>query len=225
MIYFVQGVITQRIKIGYARHPKKRVGSLQSESPDELKLLGQMHGEMEDETALHEQFMQYRLHGEWFKPDILPQVLEILHKDAADPRPPKLNVIVSGDSDFRDQAIVWQALDELHARDAKRPISWLILGGGTRPVEGATWVWANQHKVRVYGYHLKWAKYGMGAGSKVNKQLIGALFDTKLLLVFCAAKASPTTNDLIRRATKARIEIVRKQIEEPRPVMPMQVPS
>jgi hypothetical protein len=224
VIYFVQGIITQRIKIGYARHPKKRVASLQSESPDELKFLGQMHGEMEDEAALHEQFKRHRLHGEWFKPDVLPQVLEILHKDAADPRPPKLNVIVSGDGDFRDEALVRQALDELHAKDPKRPISWVLLGGGARPVEEAAWAWASQHNVRVYGYDLKWGRYGKGAGSRVNKQLISAMFDTKILLVFLAAKVSPTTQDLLRRATKARLEVVRKGGHEARPVTPLQMP-
>ena len=90
---------------------------MQSESPDELRLLGSMHGELDDEAALHQLFEGLRLHGEWFKPDILPQVLEILRRDAADPRPQRLNVIVSGDSEFRDEALVRQALDELHARN------------------------------------------------------------------------------------------------------------
>ena len=175
-------------------------------SPDVLKFIGQMNGELDDEAALHERFKQFRLHGEWFKPEVLPHVQEILRKDAADPRPPRLNVIVSGDSDFRDEALVRQKLDQLHAKDPKRPISWVILGGCTRPVEGAAYFWAQQHKVRVYGYELDWGKYGRGPYAKVNRQLVKAIFDTKaparLLRPTRSARRPPS---LIRRATKAKL--------------------
>src|SRR5262249_23292349 len=140
MIYFVQNPWNQQIKIGYAKNPKKRLAGLRTANP-ELQLLGQMHGELEDEAALNEQFEKHRLDGEWFKPDILPEVMAIIARDAADPRPPKLNVIVSGDSDFRDAALVRQALDELQARDAKRPIAWVILGGYDRPVDQIARFW------------------------------------------------------------------------------------
>jgi hypothetical protein len=210
MNYFLQGVITQRIKIGYAKDTKKRLAGLHSANADDLKLLGEMNGELDDEEALLEQFAKYKLHGEWFKPDIYPQVMAILAKDAANPRPPRLNVIVSGDSDFRDDALVRQALNELHTKDAKRPISWLLLGGWDRSVDMAARAWATEHGVKICNYAPNWGKHGKGAGSKVNQQLVRAIFDTKLLLVFLAAQVSPTTTDLIRRATKARIEVVRK---------------
>jgi hypothetical protein len=212
MIYFIQSSVTQHIKIGYAKNSKKRLAGLQSANADQLKLLGEINGELEDELEFHEQFAKERLHGEWFKGDILPRVQEILARDAANPRPPKLNVIVSGDSDFRDDALIRQALDELDSKDAKRPISWVLLGGWDRFVDRIARAWANAHNVRIYQYAPKWSKYGKGAGSKVNRQLICARFDTKLLLVFLAAKVTPTTQDLIRRATKARIEVVKKGV-------------
>src|SRR6516164_4078853 len=81
VIYFIQSTMTRHIKIGYAKNPKKRLSGLQTSNADQLKLLGQVNGEMDDEAAFHEEFAKFRLHGEWFKEDIYQQVMAILAKD------------------------------------------------------------------------------------------------------------------------------------------------
>lgn len=70
MVSFVRSTATRHTKIGCARSPEKRLAGLQTSTADELKLLGEMDGEPDDEAALHEQSAAYRLHGEWFKGDI-----------------------------------------------------------------------------------------------------------------------------------------------------------
>lgn len=73
MIYFVQ-CNAGPIKIGYVegRKPEdvvKRVGSLQTGNPYELKLLGVMEGKTGTEKSLHVRFQDIRIRGEWFQPD------------------------------------------------------------------------------------------------------------------------------------------------------------
>src|SRR5262245_34291022 len=122
MIYFTQDTQTKAIKIGYSKNPKKRRSGLQTATPGELILLGAIHGGLEHERGYHDKFSQYRLHGEWFRGDILPAVLEIIAKNPID-RPPPSNVLIVGDSDFRDHALVSQALNDLHA---KNPVAWVV---------------------------------------------------------------------------------------------------
>jgi Meiotically up-regulated gene 113 len=136
MIYFIRSVTTRHIKIGYSKKPVKRQAGLQSSNADRLEMIGQMHGDPPDEADLHERFRDHRLHGEWFGGDIQPQVAAILSADVLDPRLMRLNVIVSGDRDFRDDALVRRSLDELHAKDPRRPISFVPMGDLDREVHG-----------------------------------------------------------------------------------------
>jgi YspA, cpYpsA-related SLOG family/Meiotically up-regulated gene 113 len=212
MIYFIRSITTQHIKIGYSKKPMKRLTGLQSSNADRLELLGQLHGDPPDEADLHQRFREHRLHGEWFSCNILPQVLSILAADKSNPRPMRLNVIVSGDRDFRDDALVQRSLDELHAKDPKRPISWVLVGDLQRPVHCAAWNWAKAQRVEAYFYEPNWARYQRGAGTKVNKQLVKAQFDSKILLVFHSEKEDSLTAGLIKLATKAGIEIVRRGV-------------
>ena len=66
MIYFIQGNITKKIKIGVSENAEKRIKDLRAASPDELILLGYAVGNSEEERTLHQRFDAYRLHGEWF---------------------------------------------------------------------------------------------------------------------------------------------------------------
>lgn len=233
MIYFIQNTVTKAIKIGYSKNPKKRLDSLQTATPDKLTLLGAIQGGLEHETAFHERFAKYALQGEWFKGDILREVLDIIAKDAANPQKPKTNVIVAGDSDSffmwssnkqqmanrnKLEALVSQALSEIHANTS---IAWVITGG-ERLLEQFAWQWASQNKVEVYRYYPKWGRYGRGGGSKVGQQMLRSMFDPKLLLVFLGQKVSSSTQTLIKRAEKARIEVVKRTIYEP---MPIDAPS
>jgi hypothetical protein len=123
VIYFTQDTVTKAVKIGYSKNPKNRRAGLQSSNAHPLVLLGEMHGGLEHERALHEKFASFRLHGEWFKGDVLPAVLQIIARNPTD-RPPPMNVLVVGDADFtpgpfhrpENHPLVFRALDEQHAK-------------------------------------------------------------------------------------------------------------
>jgi len=69
MIYFIQQGTKGPIKIGYTSGGiKKRMESLQTASPDKLRLLTTSEGTERDETILHRRFRADKLHGEWFYP-------------------------------------------------------------------------------------------------------------------------------------------------------------
>jgi hypothetical protein len=65
--YFIQGRMTEFIKIGKASDVKKRLLALRIGSPDELVLLAQIDGDQE--RKLHKRFSADRHHGEWFFPN------------------------------------------------------------------------------------------------------------------------------------------------------------
>lgn len=67
MIYFLQGEITRRIKIGFTtRFIHSRMGALQIGSPDKLVFLGAHPGDERTEYELHNRFREVYSHGEWF---------------------------------------------------------------------------------------------------------------------------------------------------------------
>jgi hypothetical protein len=79
MIYFLKDTVTQEIKIGYSKKsPKQRLRDCQTGNAHKLILLGTVTGRREDEDCFHGRFAQHRLEGEWFKGDIIEEVLEIL---------------------------------------------------------------------------------------------------------------------------------------------------
>jgi hypothetical protein len=172
--------------------------------------------------AYHEQFAQHRLHGEWFRGDIFPSVQKILAEEATRPAPLTTNVIVAGDSEnhfawssnpqqMAEQAnlqtLVEQSLEEIHA---KTPIACVLLGG-VRQIERFAHQWVMQHKVPVIFYEQNWRRYGRGAAAQAGKQMLRAMFDQKVLLVFPGVKVSSMVQGLIRRAEKAGIEVLIKR--------------
>lgn len=67
MIYFFQGEITRRIKIGFTtRFIHNRMSSLQIGSPDKLLFVGAHPGDERTEYHLHNRFRENYSHGEWF---------------------------------------------------------------------------------------------------------------------------------------------------------------
>jgi hypothetical protein len=67
MIYFFQGEITRRIKIGFTtRFIHSRLDALQIGSPDKLVFLGAHPGDERTEYELHNKFQDTYSHGEWF---------------------------------------------------------------------------------------------------------------------------------------------------------------
>jgi hypothetical protein len=68
-IYFFQGQSGGAIKIGYSSSPEKRLKELQTGYPDALKILLMIPGDEKTERIIHRQLKEFRLKGEWFKPD------------------------------------------------------------------------------------------------------------------------------------------------------------
>ncbi|HAS6997823.1 TPA: hypothetical protein I7280_23645 [Vibrio parahaemolyticus] len=69
IVYFIQGELTKRIKIGSTQWLiDERMRHLQTGSPDELVFIGAYFGTDFTETELHTLFASTRVHGEWFEP-------------------------------------------------------------------------------------------------------------------------------------------------------------
>lgn len=68
-IYFVQAEPGTPIKIGFTEweRPQRRVDALQSGNPYVLRLICVAPGDMYLEKALHREFAEDRLNGEWFR--------------------------------------------------------------------------------------------------------------------------------------------------------------
>lgn len=66
MIYFIEAIGTNRVKIGLARSVAGRLRNLQSANAAELKVLRMYEGGLAEEAKFHELFATHRLKGEWF---------------------------------------------------------------------------------------------------------------------------------------------------------------
>ncbi len=227
MIYFIQNKTTKAIKIGYSKKPTSRLKHLQTATPDELILLGTMHGGLEHESDFLERFAKHRLQGEWFKGAIQSEVSAILAREAANPQQPKMNVLVWSDRDFNDQvdfvfcsdpvrqairekghALVFQALDELHRTT---PIGNVIIVAA-RGVPMLAAHWASQNNAKVYSYQPNWGRNGNGAMTKVGRQMLRSMFDSKMVLVFVTDKISSSTATFLKRAEKEGIPVLKKAL-------------
>ncbi len=77
-VYFVQQSATLSIKIGFSKDPQKRISDLQVANAQKLKLIGLIDATRKQEQELHKQFARYRLEGEWFSPEVLSDILQII---------------------------------------------------------------------------------------------------------------------------------------------------
>jgi len=70
-IYFISGGAEGLIKIGYTGNLRRRIAGLRSQSPVPLRVLLvlQVADAPATEKAIHDKFKQYRVHGEYFKPE------------------------------------------------------------------------------------------------------------------------------------------------------------
>ena len=66
-VYFIYD--NSNIKIGFTKNIKKRMKELQTSNSNKLMLLGYINGDINKEQFLHNQFKNYQILNEWFKPD------------------------------------------------------------------------------------------------------------------------------------------------------------
>jgi len=79
-IYFIQGESGGSVKIGYATDITKRIKSLQTGFPETLIIVKSFPGNMKDEEAIHSEFGEFHLRGEWFKPEVLESAELVVDK-------------------------------------------------------------------------------------------------------------------------------------------------
>lgn len=68
-IYFVQQMPNGPVKIGMTDNLGIRLESLRQQSPVPVRLLGYITAPRRTEKEMHADFADYRLNGEWFRPD------------------------------------------------------------------------------------------------------------------------------------------------------------
>ena len=78
MIYFIEAVGTDRVKIGSARNVVDEFDKLRRDAPVELKILKVIDGGRHEEKTLHERFAEHRVHFEWFELEPLRSFIERL---------------------------------------------------------------------------------------------------------------------------------------------------
>lgn len=86
-VYFVQAEDGGLIKIGTAISPLHRLKTMQTGCPLKLSLIGLADGNRLLERRLHKQFVDTRVHGEWFEPS-----LELLDVVAKSPVPKVISI-------------------------------------------------------------------------------------------------------------------------------------
>jgi hypothetical protein len=82
VIYFIASKRGKslRIKIGHAVDPKQRLFSLQISSPDRLRILATMPGDLSKEAEVQARFSEFKIRGEWFRG--LPELTEFIQTHA-----------------------------------------------------------------------------------------------------------------------------------------------
>ena len=66
-VYFIKQIGYSPIKIGWAVDVERRQAAMQAVNPFPLVLLGKIPGTIADERRWHDEFAEFRLHGEWFE--------------------------------------------------------------------------------------------------------------------------------------------------------------
>lgn len=66
-VYLIRCDATGNTKIGYSRDPRSRLATLQTASPNRLRLVACFDGDESLEADLHQRFRDYRVNGEWFR--------------------------------------------------------------------------------------------------------------------------------------------------------------
>lgn len=80
MVYFLHNPRARALKIGMAANPERRRQALQVASPDKIRILGVIPGDVQMEGRLHHRFAAARIRGEWFRAtgDMLGEVRRLV---------------------------------------------------------------------------------------------------------------------------------------------------
>lgn len=81
MIYFVEAVGLDRVKIGVSENVAERLKALATGCPCPVRLLRTVKGWHRDERALHTLFAAHRVNGEWFVLSAIASQIERLPEE------------------------------------------------------------------------------------------------------------------------------------------------
>jgi hypothetical protein len=120
IVYFIQAGARGPIKIGLTSDVRRRLFSLQTASPQPLRLLGGIPGGQGLERALHRELAAHHIKGEWFRP--APEVRRFAH----------LAAVIDGR--HPEEVATWQICEELRPR--LRRAGLIPKGSRKRPDRG-----------------------------------------------------------------------------------------
>lgn len=113
--------------------------------------------------------------------------------------------LVCGGRKFKSPMLLDRVLSKLHA---KRHFS-LVIHGAASGADTLAGLWAKANGIPVLSFPADWTRYSNRAGPLRNQQMID---EGKPDLVV-AFRGNVGTSDMIRRAKRARIEIIQPQEE------------
>lgn len=67
VVYFIEAVGLDLVKIGYSEELIRRFKEIRTSCPVPVRLIGFLDGNRAAEAALHHQYAKYRAEGEWFR--------------------------------------------------------------------------------------------------------------------------------------------------------------
>lgn len=121
MIYFIQAKKGGPIKIGFTtKAATQRLMQLQTSCPDELVILKEREGSVDQERALHANLSDHRIRGEWYNPT--DEVIATMNAPLPDPLPveteafsgvAKPNPGILDGPDLSDEQTAYQFTQEL----------------------------------------------------------------------------------------------------------------
>lgn len=118
-----------------------------------------------------------------------------------------MRVLVCGGRNFTERDLLRSTLDRLHK---ETPIEAIIHGGATGADTLAGW-WASINEVKILDYPADWKKHGNAAGPIRNQEMINTSKPT-LVVAFAGGRG---TADMVRRARKAGIPIIKVERQDP----------
>lgn len=78
-VYFLRA--GDSIKIGVSQNLRQRIREIRTANSSDVHMIGALVGGRHLESILHHRFRKHRIRGEWFKLDILPEVLDMIEQD------------------------------------------------------------------------------------------------------------------------------------------------
>lgn len=67
MIYIIYSRQLDAIKVGYSKHPEKRLSDLQVSNSTDLEIIHIEKGDIPKEKFIHSKLLKHKIRGEWFK--------------------------------------------------------------------------------------------------------------------------------------------------------------